>query len=554
MIGLAGGPHPEAIPPAPIPYLNEVQDTSQSPTSDRLLIIGWDGADWDILDELLKRDLMPNLARMLLEGARGVLRSTIPSHSWAAWSTFLTGVNPGRHGVFDFVERDPREPLRRIPISSSSLRAQTFFESLSEGHYAVRVGNVPVTFPPFPIRGRMIAGVAIPPRTNITFPPNWSKELDHKAPLPTNGMEWARNEGTPHALVEETRRFIEARARSFEVMLEGDWSVATCVFLAPDRLQHPFGAYLFPTHPDYASLVESELGLAIRTVYSLLDEELGRLRRVAGTTATTVLMSDHGFRPINRVVHMNRLLRELGLQSAAKSAEVTPGLRASGLARIVGGTRVGRVLKRKLRAPSAIDWSSSAVYQSGTGFGVSVNLKGREPRGIVPAKAYDETRERVRDALLGFVDPVTSSAPVKEVFLREELYEGPYLELAPDLIVEWNAMWSFSPEQADQLTADTRWPTGEHRREGILVSSGGRTAPGDLGVREIADIAATALTFCGLSSAGLDGVPIEAISGPALAQRGQPDERPSPDRSPTQLSDEDQEHIASHLRNLGYIE
>src|SRR4030095_5591328 len=91
--------------------------------ADRLLIVGWDGADWDILDPLMRGGYMPTLLGMTQDGLRGDLASTIPSHSWAAWSTFLTGVNPGRHGVYDFVEVDPKEPQRRIPISSHSIKA-----------------------------------------------------------------------------------------------------------------------------------------------------------------------------------------------------------------------------------------------------------------------------------------------------------------------------------------------------------------------------------------------------------------------------------------------
>jgi predicted AlkP superfamily phosphohydrolase/phosphomutase len=64
-----------------------------------MLIIGWDGADWQILDDLIRRGCLPNLSAMLAEGARSNLESTIPSHSWAAWSTSLAGLNPGRHGV-----------------------------------------------------------------------------------------------------------------------------------------------------------------------------------------------------------------------------------------------------------------------------------------------------------------------------------------------------------------------------------------------------------------------------------------------------------------------
>ena len=106
-----------------------------SADSRRLLIIGWDGADWEIVNDLIDRGDLPNVSRMVEKGATGNLDSTIPSHSWAAWSTFLTGMNPGSHGVFDFVERDPRDPRRRIPVSSRSIKGMTFFERLSQaGH------------------------------------------------------------------------------------------------------------------------------------------------------------------------------------------------------------------------------------------------------------------------------------------------------------------------------------------------------------------------------------------------------------------------------------
>src|SRR5438105_11345212 len=138
---------------------------------ERLLIVGWDGADWEILDDLLARGLLPHLTRMLEEGVRGTLQSTVPSHSWAAWSSFLTGMHPMGHGVFDFVERDSTDPQRRIPVSSASIRAVTFLERLSQAGHEVRCGNVPVTFPPIRVHGRMISGVAIPRRAAFVHPP-----------------------------------------------------------------------------------------------------------------------------------------------------------------------------------------------------------------------------------------------------------------------------------------------------------------------------------------------------------------------------------------------
>ena len=139
----------------------------------RVLVVGWDGADWEIVDDLLARGLLPNLESMLAHGGRGTLLSTIPSHSWAAWSSFLTGCNPAGHGVWDFVERDPTDPDRRVPVSSTSIRRPTFLDQLSAAGIEVRAANIPVTFPAWDINGRMISGVAtraeprsLPPRVS----------------------------------------------------------------------------------------------------------------------------------------------------------------------------------------------------------------------------------------------------------------------------------------------------------------------------------------------------------------------------------------------------
>src|SRR5512132_233132 len=112
---------------------------SETEAGDRLLIIGWDGADWEILDDLIERGRLPILADMQVHGAHGALRSTIPSHSWAAWSTFLTGMNCGKHGIYDFVERRPGDLAKEVPVTSDSIRAATFPERLSQAGHEVRV-------------------------------------------------------------------------------------------------------------------------------------------------------------------------------------------------------------------------------------------------------------------------------------------------------------------------------------------------------------------------------------------------------------------------------
>ena len=248
----------------------------------RVLVVGWDGADWEVVDDLLARGLLPNLGAAIDQGGRGTLLSTIPHHSWAAWSSFLTGSHPAGHGVWDFVERDPTDPDRRVPVSSTSIRRPTFLDQLSGAGLEVRAANIPVTYPAWEVKGRMIGGVAVPRGAAFVTPKDFAAELESRAPFPLNGLEWTRFREEPDTLVAEGRRLVERRTASFEVLLEGSWDVAVCVFVAPDRLQHPLGAYLLPSHPRHDEVEGADLAEALRGVYAAVDEALGRLRRAAG--------------------------------------------------------------------------------------------------------------------------------------------------------------------------------------------------------------------------------------------------------------------------------
>ncbi len=144
-------------------------------------------------------------------------------------------MDPAGHGVFDFVERDPSRPGRRVPFTSGSIKATSFLEHLSDAGREVRAGNIPVAYPPFPVNGRMISGVAVPPGAEYVYPPEWREELNRRAPFPVNGLEWVNGENEPEALLEEARSLIEQRTSSFEVLLDGNWDAAACVYVEPDR-------------------------------------------------------------------------------------------------------------------------------------------------------------------------------------------------------------------------------------------------------------------------------------------------------------------------------
>lgn len=516
----------------------------------RVLVVGWDGADWEIVDDLLARGLLPNLAEMLAAGGRGTLLSTIPSHSWAAWSSFLTGYQPAGHGVWDFVERHPTDPDRRVPVSSTSIRRPTFLDQLSAAGVEVRAANIPVTFPAWEVNGRMIGGVAVPRGAPFVTPGAFAAELESRAPFPINGLEWTRFAEQPDVLVADARRLVEERTRSFEVLLEGSWDVAVCVFVAPDRLQHPMGALVLPSHPRHREVAGSDLADAVRSIYAAIDEALGRLRAAAGPGALTIVLSDHGFRPVARVASLARILRQLGYASAGSRNDMARSVRRWGPARAVSRSRFGYALKRRMRAPATLTWSKTVAYPTGAGGAISINLKGREINGIVEPGDHERVRREVADALLAYRDPSSGEAPVASVLAREDLPGGDLVDTAPDLIARPAPLWSFG--NIDVVARGSEWPSGDHRQEGILVAS--EASAEDLGAPSIVDVAPTLLAIQGLSAPG-DGRPIRGlVPADVRLDEAEPVAAVAAPMSGGDVTDQEQDEIAQHLRDLGYIE
>src|SRR5215210_1918280 len=199
----------------------------------RVLVVGWDGADWDVLDPLLAAGEMPALHELIDRGRRGVSRSSLPSHSWAAWPTFLTGRDPGGHGVFDILEYRPGV-TRRLPVSWKSILAPTWPQRLSEAGKTTLLVNVPLTYPPPEIRGVSIAGGPIPPGTTFSHPADVGPRLD----WPINRGSWTTFRDRPVELVEDLEEVTTRRAQAMRTLMDEEpWDVACMVFVSPDRAQ-----------------------------------------------------------------------------------------------------------------------------------------------------------------------------------------------------------------------------------------------------------------------------------------------------------------------------
>jgi predicted AlkP superfamily phosphohydrolase/phosphomutase len=500
--------------------------------ANRVLIIGWDGADWDILDPLLEAGELPALASLIERGQKGVSRSCLPSHSWAAWPTFLTGRDPGGHGVFDILEYGPGAS-RRMPVSFRSILAPTWPARLSEAGKSTLLINVPLTYPPLEIRGVVIAGGVLPVRTAFSHPP----EIGPALGWPINGGSWTTFRHKPVEFVEELEQLTRKRAAAMRTLLdEQPWDVACLIFVAPDRAQHCLLEYVHPGHPAFTEASATQAGERVRGLYRLLDEELGSLLERTDESDLVILMSDHGHHPCTRAVSMNKVLESLGFLRFGAGSRLVNLLswgRVRSLARVVYD-RLGLHGRVKVPTPP-IDWAQTVAYTSvvSTGEGVSLNLAGREPHGTVQRADYERVRDDVAQALLEFTDPDTGSKPIARVFRKEEVLSGEYLDRAPDLLLEAAPLYSLS--HARRLVEQADWLSGDHRPEGIYVQCGQGITPGSGPEVSLADFAAQ------ISSA----VGVEPDEGDRAAPAGD---------AVGVFSGEEERQVEERLRGLGYLE
>ena len=555
----------------------------------------------------MEQGRLPNLAAIARDGVSLELQSTIPPNSAPAWTTFMTGMNPGKHGVYGFTRVEPREGYTIKLNSGANRRAQTVWQLLTEhGRRSIAL-NVPMTYPPDPIDGVVITGINTPGlESQFTYPPEFRREVFRVIPdYVLDIRSWGvKAIGEVRAqMLDDILHMVDTRSQlALHMMATQPWDLFTMVFTATDRVQHFFWRFLDATHPLYDAAEALKFQDAILRVYSRIDEALGRILSHCDEDTTVIVMSDHGFGPQRRLFHINHWLVENGflqltytttsgtlphLLSLARKG-LYRGLGAlTGLARnVLSDTNKDR-LKRffphlrervaSIEALSMIDWTATTAYHTAEFPGdIRVNLRGREVQGIVePGAEYEAVCEAIQSGLEGYVDPETGKRVVERVFRRDELYWGPHADLAPDLIVhladysytfDWRIPLDFDGTHEDlpvvgPLTPEYSSNCGYHRLDGILMLSGSGIRKGvQLDPAQIQDVVPTALYLQGLPiPADMDGKVLSEAIEPALLDR-RPVEYSTPtessekgDPSGEVYSEEEAEAVANRLRDLGYL-
>jgi predicted AlkP superfamily phosphohydrolase/phosphomutase len=211
----------------------------------KALIVGFDGGTWDVIDPLLARGELPNVARIVERGARTHLRSTIPPVTAAAWPTIVTGMNPGQHGLFRFeaIDHESYDHERGF-VSSERLQGRTIFDYVGATGARVLAASVPMTYPAWPINGRMVSGFPLPRRDIFyTHPPEWAEELSQRLKFDRR-VDPTREKMDLRAPIEfirdQEKQLTQSGSYMGEVLQREEFGLAMMVTSKTDTAQHRY--------------------------------------------------------------------------------------------------------------------------------------------------------------------------------------------------------------------------------------------------------------------------------------------------------------------------
>jgi len=461
--------------------------------SNKVFVIGLDGATFDIIKPLVKEGKLPTIGKLMSEEVHGNLKSTIPPATLPAWPSFMTGKNPGKHGVFDFMGRESNEYYGKI-MSSKDIHGETLWRILSKFGKRSIVINVPATYPSEKINGIIISGMLTPLGRTYTYPP----ELEEEIKGYVIEMDPEIYEKDKSIFMDELYSITQKRKdTALYLMKKYEWDLFMVMFRETDIIQHILWG-------------EKE---KIFQFYQYIDKIINQLTAKIDKNTYIIIMSDHGFGELKKMVCINKWLTDLGLLSYKRKdysslryvkLNKLSGLKTDYLNKKtlfkLGFSRqriifwlekiglekslslIPKSIRKRIRAslPETdldIDWVRTKAYFSSffcaETQSITINLKGCDPEGIVDPKEYENVREYIIKKLHELRDPATGEKVVDKVFRREEIYHGPCLDRAPDIVMLLKEGYKAS---GDFLQKEVIVPKekieGAHRMNGILIVIG----------------------------------------------------------------------------------
>ena len=551
----------------------------------KVFCIGLDGGTFDLMDPWLEDGLLPNIKGLIDRGTKATLNSVVLPFTPQAWGSFMTGMNPGNHGVFGFKEKAEGGYSFQF-VNNKSIKSKTLWEYLSDHDRRSILVNIPMTYPPEEIKGIIVGGMDSPGiDSDFTFPSDVKKEIletvtDYVIHLHV-GAGYLDSDKKRRRATAELNRMVECREKLILHFMEKyPWDFFAVNFSAIDQVQHHFWKYLKGS---------GEFKDAILDVYKRVDTAIGRICAQVPLDTTVFMMSDHGAGPASPYVFfVDEWLRENGLLRfdrsfsfrgvASKCVKWVLSASSQKLPSRFKDYLMGLFPDMRVRSQgyirrALIDWSVTKVFSGEHPSTLRINLKERDAEGTVEPAEYDELRNRLIRSLESLRHPDTGERLIEKVCKREELYYGDYLDSAPDLIIcpkDFSHQIKGGPFSnrfyercISRKNPKDFFVNGVHRLNGIFVATGQGIRKGHvLEALNIFDLFTTILYSLGMEvPEGVDGRVAEEIfeegylSSHPIRLSTRPIKRWA-EVSGIQINyeEEDSEKIEESLRGLGYID
>jgi predicted AlkP superfamily phosphohydrolase/phosphomutase len=554
----------------------------------KVLVIALDGATFDLIEPWAAAGYLPNLQRLLHQGAYARLESTQPPITGAAWTSFQTGVQPGRHGIFDWLTRKDGS-YQLVPISSQSIQREVLWEYLSRHGKRVGVMSVPVSYPARPVNGFILTDLLTPDGVNYAFPPELKDEIEQKiGPYPVMPEHW-RGRYAASSWLENLKKSLARRAEiALYLSQNKPWDFFMVHIMETDSVQHQMWHLLDNIkRPRYHG--GDCQGNPILEIYQLADRFVGQVTERLDDDTTLLVISDHGFGPLFYNIYLNCWLYEHGylvlksnvttfLKKLAWRAGLTPEnlyvwaerLRLLDLGASLRHGRMHDLLGRVFLSTQNIDWPRTRAYSYGNVGQIYLNLKGREPQGCIePHEApalVTEIIAKLQASLDVHLRQPSAGEGVQSrrslVYRKEEIYWGEALDRAPEiLVVPPDGMMAVGTTEflSNRVITPTYAGSGWHRMEGIFIAAGKTLLPGLKQKLRIVDLFPIIVALLGLPiPEGLDGqTPSGLFVVPPAATRCPVQAKPGGRGVPAGRGEGQGEvwekEIRERLRGLGYI-
>ena len=490
----------------------------------RVACITLDSAEQSLLRQWVSHGLLPHFGKLLEESVSSTTRNPEIIYSSTLWPSFNTGVWPGRHNHYCYLQPDFQGyGLRRF--LPEHLSVDSVWNAIAQQGHRVALIDVPNARLARTSRTLQVSfwGEHVVRHPLTCWPLSLEQEVQEVAGAdPVGACDLVRQR--PHELRRLKDGLIERATRradlALAVLARGPWDLFVLNFSEAHCAGHQLWAAHDPKHPQYRTEFRALLGEdPLLDVYQAIDRSLGRIVDALGHDAFLLVLATHGMGPrYDAAAALDSVLRRLDgidvpkasgpIEVARKMWLQLPGMVRGPLRRVADLLYdAPRQRERARRRFFAIPITDNCG-------GVRFNLRGREPKGHVePGPPYQELCDWLERELLLLVNAATGAPAVTRVLRGDLLFAGPFRNQFPDLVIEWNheaPIPAVRSQRVGELRVESPNPrTGDHRPKGLVLARSTDLAPHALaGDMALVDLAPTLAARLGVELSGIDGKPM----------------------------------------------